>query len=92
MTMKKKITIREAFDAIPLGGATLLPGIEIQSAIEEAKLRNMQRHGEWYSVTLVYNGCTGYALIQRTEAWETATEELLLSQHRFFISTSWLQT
>lgn len=88
--MKKKITISEAFDAIPLGGSALLPGIEIQSALEEAKFRNMQRHGEWYSVTLVYNGCIGYALIQRTEAWEAATEEFLLSQHRFFKNTSWL--
>lgn len=90
--MKKKITIGRAFDDIPLGGAAMLPGCEAQAAMEEAKMRNMRRNGEWYSVTLVYNGCTDWALIQRTEAWETATEELLLSQHRFFRSTSWLQT
>ena len=90
--MKKKITISRAFDDIPLGGAAMLPGREAQAAMEEATMRNMRRNGEWYNVTLVYNGCTGYALIQRREAWEAATEELLLSQHRFFASTNWLQT
>ena len=90
--MKKMITIGRAFDDIPLGGAAMLPGCEAQATMEEAKMRNMRRNGEWYSVTLVYCGAKSYALVSRHEAWETATEELLLSQHRFFRSTTWLQT
>lgn len=88
----KKITIGRAFDDIPLGGAAMLPGCEAQAAMEEAKMRNMRRNGEWYSVTLVYYGEKSYALVSRHEAWESASEEYLLAAHRFFRSTSWLQT
>lgn len=90
--MKKRLTISNVFDSIPPKGVVMLPGKVSSEAIEEARRRNMRRNGEWYSVTLVYCGAKSYALVSRHEAWETATEELLLSQHRFFRSTSWLQT
>lgn len=88
--MKKRLTVSNVFDSIPPKGVVMLPGKVSSEAMEEAQRRNMQRNGEWYNVVLIYSADSCYVLVSRSEAWDTATEDVISSQHRFFKDTSWL--
>lgn len=79
-----KITINELLDSVPMGGF-IIAYAPVAKVVQEVNSRNMERRGEWYSVsTLIDNREQLVVVIYRREQWNIADATLLLQeQHRW---------
>lgn len=80
---RRKITVSDAFDMVPMGGSVLMYHTPAD-LIAEADRRNARLSGEWYSVAILFSTKgTPMAVVTRSEQWATAREDRLLGLVRF---------
>lgn len=74
---RRKITVSDAFDMVPMGGSMLMYHAPAE-LIAEADKRNARLSGEWYSVAILFGAKTPMAFVTRSQQWATAREDRLL--------------